>query len=288
MILFWTASLIPVVLGWPKPLECSTTLASILFQPNTLSREYLERIGEYFRFGSALLFTAQASAYVSQFEQEWGVSVSISVPSNVCGHKCITFGETGIATSIAASNAIQLLYTFPQPIPYPISSLKMSLLSGYRAQGTGPFFSASLAGPDGSFNKLLNQTDCTSAAFQCSLSDSSAEPLTNDTCPALNLTPPFQFAPVKPFSAAYVGKALLYDTWGLTIVNLQGTEAVTITNWVVEACYDVPASIGCSPDIMQSLLNSPAFRIDAGIAYLTQIIFATDGQMRLVTISRPV
>lgn len=65
--------------------KCATELQGLLHEPETFSRSYLETIAEKFRAGAEQLFTSEADSFVSKFEQQWGVTVSISDPTNICG-----------------------------------------------------------------------------------------------------------------------------------------------------------------------------------------------------------
>ncbi len=283
-----------------KDLKCSRSLQEILLQPRSYAKNYLENVPNKFRSGSDLLFTSQASSYIAAFEQPWGVSVSVATPDDICAPQseliCFDFGKSypGLGQRVVANGFNSSSTTIDPPIPYPMESFSLKVLRGNYSDSTPQdyFFSVNIIAPESNTVNLVNLTNgCQTQTFNFSLADTGSLPIgtQNGTCVGINSTPIITiFKPFQSFAETLIGKTLLGGQWSLFFINQNANETLYIQEFTFNACYKQTAAPTCSSDIMHSLLNVPGFRMDSGIAYLTEEIYAADGQMRLATISRPI
>lgn len=63
---------------------CEAEIENILADPWNYSERYLDKVNEKLKEFSQLLFTPQANSIVSNFEREYGVTITLEQPFPIC------------------------------------------------------------------------------------------------------------------------------------------------------------------------------------------------------------
>lgn len=264
------------------PSKCSAQLQGILNKPQTYSYEYMTKVAAHFRTGAKLLFTPQSQSYIDNFQQQYGVSVAVNNPTNICGSGAAGACNTTDAVVDTPSGGIQNA-TFTLGNSGDFGSMSLNINLTVTALGADPAVtSMNLTSPSGTTITLI-QGACiatSSGSFSFILQDGAAA----FDCTSAQTASGQTFAPLQPLST-FAGESLA-GTWLLS-TEFDGESSVDAV--VVSYC-EADGMFTCSSDVAEALMNFPGFRYDAGtqMVYWTEEIFNCDGQMQQVTISRPV
>lgn len=259
------------------PSKCATELQGILNKPQTYSYEYMTKVAAQFRTGANLLFTPQSQSYIDNFQQQYGVSIAVNDPTNICGGGAAGACNTtdGEVDGDSAAFAIYDSGVF--------ASMSLNInLTVITIFGTPAVNYLNLTSPSGTTITLIANScpDNSNGTFSFVLQDGAAA----FDCFSAETTSGQAFAPLQPLST-FAGEPLA-GIWTIT-ADFTGETSID----AVSASFCQPDGMfTCSSDVAEALMNFPGFRYDAGaqMVYWTEEIFNCDGQMQQVTISRPV
>jgi hypothetical protein len=255
--------------------KCSAELQGILYEPLTYGKDYMTKVAAEFNRGKALLFTAQADSYIATFEQQWGVTVSIADPSNICTS---TTEKVYIPISTTITRNLTDTITFSVDEEYTINNLVISVTG----IGVNNLNYTVLRNSEDIEATLIDTNVCLGASF--------------DT---FNIG--FEDGATDGFDCSNPNAGAFIDPWTpLSVFNGQSSGAT----WTLEfnpdenyvftsiTFYNVTSNTfnSCSRDVMKALTNIPGYRYDPNeqTVYFTEDVFDDNGNFKQVTISRPI
>ncbi len=275
--------------------KCESELESVISSPKPYSESYLRKLAGRLAQYSGLLFTAQGASFVSSFEQEYGVTVTLQSPFFTCPTVPVLVAETcySVTENVVYVDFNNINYPFNITQSGPITSISIASMNGSVGSSkivwdTSQFFNVSLQPPTGSPGPVL-QTSCTIdiGPFSIGFSDESTIPFD-----CTNFDSGVIFAPTTPL--AQFDGVEANGEWNLI---LDAADIGTLEFFTIDYCVAndsnnnaVLSSCSLSSDIARSNLNIPGYRYDsaAGMAYLTILLRNVQGEEVYATISRPI
>ena len=258
------------------PSKCAAELQGALFEPQTYAKDYMQKVAANFKIGSALLFSPNANSYINSFENEWGVTISVSEASNICG------GRVGSCqSSFQSFDQVEDEYEITINEDFIFDTITVEVSGNYQTDSTG-FAGFTLINPAGdelSLSDYLCASTSYAASTTFSITFADGGGVLN--CAELDSTTS-PLAPTQPLST-FSGQNIL-GTWGLRV---DASPDILFTGLRLTFCQ---LSNVCSRDVMKALTNIPGYRFDstAGMVYYTEDIFDAFGNFKQVTISRPI
>lgn len=262
--------------------KCTSILQSIVEDPEVCAQKYLEKLNNELKKKTSLLFSPQANSIIENFEQTYGVQITVNSPfTAVEDETCFQYSNS----TLWEIESDVYISQFDNSGDYSISSISLYI-------ETNPFnvsdFLSGLAFAisDTLQGFLIYPYGCPSdsSGIKATFSDSAPTPATCDNLNNNMMLRPYDsfMDQIKNFNITFANPALVF---------FQGldSQAPTLINAVLTLCTrDIPKQSGSiTSDIARSNLNIAGFRSDNGYYHLTSIYEYLDGQMQYVTISVP-
>ncbi len=259
------------VISAQTPAKCARKLQAALYEPQIEAKNYLKKLTANLKTGSALLFTPQAASYLAQFEQQWGVNVTLSEAPNICKEftpepNCTVFTENQ-PNSQAVFEVPELQFTYIT-VTFNGTVTTNAGIGNYQLIGPG----------QDSIELTLNASNIcygniAAGSFSIGFADGST---TYFNCASPNSGT--VLAPDEPLST--FDGVNTEGNW--TLIRQGGNAQFDIAN--LNFCFQPASIMICSRDVMKALTNIPGFRIDSGMAYYTEDIFDQFGNFKQITI----